>query len=170
MRLLYESHTIPHGFTRLDTLRGTGPALSFRAMSKAAAKPLIGLPACIKQIDGMPYHTVQDKYLRAVVVAAGGLPLVIPAFGDECEPARLIEMLDGLLMTGSPSNVHPRHYGRAAHREAEPHDEERDATTLPLINMALDAGLPLVVVPVSPPPAEASRTPAPKIWGSQRPR
>ncbi len=115
-------------------------------MSQVAAKPLIGLPACIKHLDGMPYHAVQDKYLRAVVEAAGGLPLVIPAYGDETEPARLVEMLDGLMLTGSPSNVHPARYGREAHPEAEPHDQERDATTLPLIHMALDAGLPMLAI------------------------
>ncbi len=131
---------------RLRPLHGPGSNLSFRAMSKTKSKPLIGLPACIKHIDGMPFHSVQDKYLRAVVEAAGGLPLVIPAYGDESEPARLIGMLDGLMLTGSPSNVHPARYGRAAHREAEPHDEDRDATTLPLINMALDAGLPLLAI------------------------
>ncbi len=115
-------------------------------MNKSAGKPLIGLPACIKQIDGMPYHSVQDKYLRAVVEAAGGLPLIIPAYGDETEPERLIGMLDGLMLTGSPSNVHPIHYGREAHPAAEPHDEERDATTLPLIGKALEAGLPLLAI------------------------
>ncbi len=114
--------------------------------TKPALKPLVGVPACIKQIDGMPYHSVQDKYLRAVVEAAGCLPLVIPAHGDEVEPVRLIEMLDGLMLTGSPSNVHPDHYGRPAHPEAEPHDRERDATTLPLIKLALEAGLPLFAI------------------------
>lgn len=109
-------------------------------------KPLVGVPACIKRIDDAPFHSVQDKYLRAVAEAAGCLPLVIPAYGDEVEPARLIEMLDGLMLTGSPSNVHPTRYGRAAHPEAEPHDPERDATTLPLIGLALEAGLPLFAI------------------------
>lgn len=115
-------------------------------MTTRPAKPLIGVPACIKQIEGTPFHSVQDKYLRAVVRAAGGLPLVIPAYGDETEPGRLIGMLDGLMLTGSPSNVHPTHYGRDPHPEAEPHDQERDSTTLPLIRLAIDAGLPLFAI------------------------
>ena len=115
-------------------------------MARNAAKPVIGLPACVKQIDGMPYHAVQDKYLRAAAEAAGGLPLVFPAFGPESELKQLIAMLDGLMLTGSPSNVHPTRYGRDAHPEAEPYDEARDETTLPLIRAALEAGLPLFAI------------------------
>lgn len=110
------------------------------------SKPLVGVTACIRYLDGLPFHAVQDRYLRAVVEAAGAMPLAIPAFGAQSDPARLIAMLDGLMLTGSPSNVHPRHYEASAHPAAEPYDEARDATTLPLINMALDAGLPLLAI------------------------
>ena len=111
-----------------------------------AVKPLIGLPACSRIIDGMPYHTVGDKYLRAVAVAAGGIPLAIPAFGDLLDLPDLVSRLDGLLLTGSPSNVEPSHYGAPANPEAEPHDPHRDATTLPLIHAALNGGLPLLAI------------------------
>jgi putative glutamine amidotransferase len=110
------------------------------------SKPLIGLPACSRTIEGMPYHTVGDKYLRAVAEAAGGIPLVIPAFGDVLDPSDLVARLDGLLLTGSPSNVHPSHYGAPASPAAEPHDAPRDATTLPLIRAALKEGLPLLAI------------------------
>jgi len=49
-------------------------------------------------------------------------------------------------MTGSVSNVHPRHYGLAAHPAAEPHDEARDAVTLPLIRAAIAQGVPLLCI------------------------
>lgn len=115
-------------------------------MSSSNQKPLIGLPACVKQIDGMPFHGVQDKYLRAAAQAAGGMPMIFPAFGPDMTPERLIGMFDGLMLTGSPSNVHPTHYGRAEHPEAEPFDRERDQTTLPLIVAALEAGLPVLAI------------------------
>lgn len=94
----------------------------------------------------MPYHTVGDKYLRAVAEAADGIPLTIPAFGDLLDLPDLVSRLDGLLLTGSPSNVEPGHYGAAASPEAEPHDPHRDATTLPLIRAAIDGGLPLLAI------------------------
>ena len=110
------------------------------------AKPLIGLPTCNRVIDGMPYHTIGDKYLRAVAEAADGVPLAIPAFDDVLDLPDLVSRLDGLLLTGSPSNVHPSHYGAPANPEAEPHDPHRDATTLPLIRAALKDGLPLLAI------------------------
>ena len=131
---------------RQTVLRGAAGMPSFPDMAKTPAKPVIGLPACVKQIDGMPYHAVQDKYLRAAVEASGGLPLVFPAFGAQSEIRQLIALLDGLMLTGSPSNVHPARYGRDAHPEAEPYDEARDETTLPLIHAALEAGLPLLAI------------------------
>jgi putative glutamine amidotransferase len=111
-----------------------------------SAKPLIGLPACIRTIEHLPFHTVGDKYLRAAAVAAHGIPMIIPAFGDLLDPGDLVARLDGLLLTGSPSNVHPVHYGAPAHPEAEPHDPDRDATTLPLIHAALADGLPVLAI------------------------
>src|SRR3990172_7613555 len=77
--------------------------------------PLIGVPACVKQIDGMPFHAVGEKYLMAVALGARGLPLVIPAFGDGLDPVDLVRRLDGLLVTGSLSNVEPHHYGGPPH-------------------------------------------------------
>ena len=50
-------------------------------MNDTDLKPVIGLPACVKQLEGTPFHSVGDKYLRAVVEAAQAIPMVIPAFG-----------------------------------------------------------------------------------------
>lgn len=109
-------------------------------------KPLVAVPACVKDMGGHPFHAVGDKYVRAVAEAAGALPLMIPNLGGYFDPAALIEGFDGLLMTGSLSNVHPRHYGRDPDPTAAPHDEARDAVTLPLIRAALVKGVPLFCV------------------------
>src|SRR3546814_11332055 len=50
------------------------------------------------------------------------------------------------MMTGSPSNVHPSHYGRTATIEAEPFDPARDSTSLALIRLALEEGVPLLAI------------------------
>lgn len=108
--------------------------------------PLIGVPACVKGIDGMPFHAVGDKYIQAVVEAAEGLPFMIAALGEAYAIPDLVARLDGLLVTGSLSNVAAHHYGGPADRPESPQDPARDATTLPLIRAALDAGLPLFCI------------------------
>ncbi|UTW06137.1 gamma-glutamyl-gamma-aminobutyrate hydrolase family protein [Pseudomonas benzenivorans] len=106
--------------------------------------PLIGVTACTKQIGPHPYHITGDKYVRAVVVGAGGLPLIIPALGELIDQPTLLDNLHGLLFTGSPSNVEPHHYSGPPSSVGTQHDPARDQTTLPLIRRAIDAGIPLL--------------------------
>ncbi len=124
-------------------------------MKHPSLRPLIGVTACFKDNGrGGFQHTVGDKYVQAALQAAGGLPVLIPAIGPQLgdEPAmtaaldRLLDALDGVLLTGSPSNVEPHRYGGAASRDGTEHDPARDATTLPLIRHCLDRGVPLFAI------------------------
>ncbi|MEO1192949.1 MAG: gamma-glutamyl-gamma-aminobutyrate hydrolase family protein [Pseudomonadota bacterium] len=116
-------------------------------MSAVINRPLVLLPACTKTVDAMPFHTVGDKYVRAVAAASGAQPLLLPNLAELADPRPLLDQVDGLLMTGSPSNVHPRHYERPDLEEPSlPHDEARDAVSLDLIRAALERGLPLLCI------------------------
>ena len=108
--------------------------------------PLIGIPACLVPRDGFAYHQVGDKYVDSVADGAGGLPLLIPALGPRLDFDALLAELDGLLITGSPSNVEPYHYGGPAPGPDSLGDPARDATTLPLIRRALDLAVPLLAI------------------------
>ncbi|MBS0420604.1 MAG: gamma-glutamyl-gamma-aminobutyrate hydrolase family protein [Proteobacteria bacterium] len=110
------------------------------------ARPLIGIPADRRMLGLHPFHVVGDKYARAVLDAAGALPLLIPALADELGMDELLERLDGLMLTGSPSNVEPHHYSGTASDPGTLHDPARDATTLPLIRKAVAAGIPVLGV------------------------
>jgi putative glutamine amidotransferase len=107
--------------------------------------PLIGLPACVIESSNYTWHSVAEQYLRAVV-AAGGVPVVLPALGSTTDIAELVGRLDAIMLTGSSSNVEPARYGGPASREGTKHDSKRDATTLPLIRNVLDAGMPLLAI------------------------
>jgi putative glutamine amidotransferase len=85
---------------------------------------------------------VDDKYAQAVISAAKGLPLILPQFPELLDPAKIIEGLDGLLFTGSPSNVNPTHYGGPPSPPGAELDAARDHLTLPLWRAAVEAGLP----------------------------
>jgi putative glutamine amidotransferase len=115
-------------------------------MAESPLRPLVGLPACVKEINGWPFHACGEKYLNAVVVAAEAMPVVIPAIGDAHDIPGLVARLDGLMLTGSPSNVEPHRYEGEASVPGTAHDPHRDATTLPLIREAVRAGLPLLAI------------------------
>jgi len=90
-----------------------------------------------------PFHMVGEKYARAVMEAAGAAPLLIPALAEELRFDELLDRLDGLLFTGSPSNVEPHRYQGPPSVPGTLHDPARDATTLPLIRKAVEAGVPV---------------------------
>jgi putative glutamine amidotransferase len=92
------------------------------------------------------FHTVNERYPNAVIDAAGCVPLVIPAIGPKIDCGAVLDGLDGLLLTGSPSNVEPFHYGGPPSREGTLHDPERDATTLPLIREAVRRDMPVLAI------------------------
>jgi putative glutamine amidotransferase len=103
----------------------------------------VGLICDSKLEDGMAAHRAGDEYVRAVTEGMGALPLLIPA--TALDPADILLRVDGLLFTGSPSNVAPRHYGGEA-REGTKLDEARDAVSLPLIRAAAGAGVPMLCI------------------------
>ncbi len=108
--------------------------------------PLVAVTACTKQLGLHPFHVVGDKYVRAVVQGAGALPLVVPALAELLDIPVLLDNVDGLLLTGSPSNVAPHHYQGEPSTPGTLHDPARDATNLPLIEAALRAGVPLLAI------------------------
>jgi len=108
--------------------------------------PLIGIPSCLRSINERAFHTVNERYPNAVIDAVGGLPLLIPAIGPKTDCGALLDRLDGLLLTGSPSNVEPFHYGGPPSREGTLHDPDRDATTLPLIREAVRRNMPVLAI------------------------
>ena len=108
--------------------------------------PLIGIPCCLRTINERVFHTVNERYPNAVVDAAGGVPVMIPALGAKIDLDALLARLDGLMLTGSPSNVEPDHYGGPPSREGTLHDPDRDATTLPLIREAVRRELPILAI------------------------
>lgn len=104
--------------------------------------PIIGIPCDRRMVGPHPFHMVGEKYIAAVREATGALPLLIPVLDAPIAPAEILAGVDGLLFTGSYSNVAPNLYGGPAPRAGVLQDEHRDATTLPLMRAAIDAGLP----------------------------
>lgn len=115
-------------------------------MSSSPRKPVVIVTADSKEIGGHASYGLTRKYIDPVVGIMQALPLILPPLGATLDIEALLEHADGLLFTGSPSNIEPRHYGEEA---SDPHslrDVDRDATTLPLLRAAIERGLPVMAI------------------------
>jgi putative glutamine amidotransferase len=108
------------------------------------AKPIVFVPGCNRVIGYHPFHIAGKKYIDAVRLA-GCQGLIVPtAQPDELDA--LLDLAHGVLLTGSPSNVHPRHFDEEIYDPTLPLDPDRDAWTLPLVPKALERGMPLFAI------------------------
>jgi putative glutamine amidotransferase len=116
--------------------------------SPRVVKPLIGISCCTKQfgIFGMPNHAASDTYVCATDEVIGAVPVLLPANGPTADIETLLDRLDGIVLTGSRSNVHPGLYDGPPHAEGTPEDPNRDGITLPLIRAAVARGVPLLAI------------------------
>jgi putative glutamine amidotransferase len=115
-------------------------------MPMTALSPLVGLPADTHENHGLLFHSLGDKYVRAVAEVSGCTPVMIPAMIDALHLDQLLDHFDGILMTGAVSNVHPPHYGEQPSADHEPYDHARDAITLKLIGAVIERGIPLFCI------------------------
>jgi putative glutamine amidotransferase len=105
----------------------------------------VGIVADRRIFDGMAVHQANDDYIVAVRDGARAMPLIIPSTDTPLDPADILSMVDGLLVTGAPSNVAPSRYGATA-RPGTELDEIRDATTMPLLRAAIMAAKPVLAI------------------------
>ncbi len=111
-------------------------------------KPLIGISCCTKLFGafGMANHAASNTYVRATDLVVHGVPVLVPANGENADIETLLSRLDGIILTGSRSNVNPARYEGPAHAEGTPEDDARDAVTLKLIRAAVATGLPVLAI------------------------
>jgi len=115
-------------------------------MTRRPEKPIVGIPCDHRIIGPHPFHAVGEKYIVAVRDGAQAIPVLIPVLENPIDVDEILDTMDGVLLTGSPSNVAPKRYGGPAPREGVLQDERRDATTLPLIRHIVDRGIPLLAL------------------------
>jgi len=109
-------------------------------------QPLVAVSTDVRQFDNYTWHAAPRQYLEAAIVGAGVFPVLVPSFGDRLDLDELLGSVDGVMVTGSKSNVHPSLYGGDASEANGPYDPDRDATTLPLIRKAIQRGVPLLAI------------------------
>ncbi|WJS87120.1 gamma-glutamyl-gamma-aminobutyrate hydrolase family protein [Paracoccus sp. TOH] len=110
-----------------------------------SALPSIALIGDVKDIAGMPYHVVGDKYVRSIRDYAGAMPfLVLPPL-DAAEIDLITDRFDGFMFTGSASNIHPSHWNGPADTPG-PFDEIRDELALLLVRTVVEKQVPALFI------------------------
>lgn len=109
-------------------------------------RPIVAVSSDVKDMENYRWHATPEQYLKAVFSGAGLMPMIVPSLGEDTDFDDLLDQVNGVLITGSKSNVHPHYYGGEATAENGPYDLERDATTLPLIRRSIARGIPLLAI------------------------
>jgi putative glutamine amidotransferase len=141
---------LPGSATRSATRSAFTPTSHSSVIEMSFARP-VGRPLVAIATDridrhGHVAHAVFDGYVQAVADVAGALPLALPAAANALDAASLIESIDGVVLTGGPSNVAPERYGAASLPESVLLDRERDDLVLPLLPRLIAAGVPVLGV------------------------
>jgi len=109
-------------------------------------RPLIGVVSDRRMQGPHPFHMVGEKYLRAVADGAEAYPVALPSLAEGFDVVDIIHRLDGVFLTGSPSNLEPHHYMGDPSEPGTWHDPERDINALALIPAVIRVGMPLFAV------------------------
>lgn len=108
--------------------------------------PIVLISTDVRVADGYRWHATPQTYLDAVREGAGVMPLELPNLGGGLDLGDLLDRVDGVVMTGSRSNVHPAHYGSEPSPAHEPYDEDRDRMSFELVRKALARRMPVLSI------------------------
>lgn len=105
-------------------------------------RPVLGIICCNRTVGSEGAQAVMDRYVGAAMRHADAAALLVPAMPGMMRADEVAGRLDGLLLTGSPSNVEPARYGDDGAGDG-PFDPARDAMTKALVDAMLGVGRPV---------------------------
>src|SRR5438874_1447894 len=114
-------------------------------------RPVIGITPDVGETSArpgrppMPRYELKQAYADAVL-AAGGLPIVLPYSEDETAPAEAVALCQALVITGGAFDIPPEAYGARPHPLLGKLKKERTQYERRVLRAALDAGLPVLGV------------------------
>ncbi|MGY8669154.1 gamma-glutamyl-gamma-aminobutyrate hydrolase family protein [Bradyrhizobium sp. UFLA05-109] len=129
-----------------EDAKDTGFAIAQDSCNSQRNQPLVAVSADVCELHNYLWHAAPQQYLEAAIAGAGVFPLIVPSFGGRLDLNRLFAAVDGVMITGSGSNVHPSLYGGKSSEANGPYDSARDSTTLPLIRKAIEGRVPLLAI------------------------
>lgn len=107
-------------------------------------RPVVGVIGNSSLVDNrFNVQLVGERNLRAVAEVAGGLPLMFAGVPEITDIGALLDVVDGVLLTGARANVHPTHFRTEPDPRHEPYDQPRDAMALALAEACVARGVPI---------------------------
>ena len=108
--------------------------------------PIIAIPADTREMDGYNWHATPHQYVNAIVKGTKATAIIIPALLEGNDIDSILDRVDGVMISGSRSNVHPSLYGGDESESNGPYDRARDKTSMELIRRTIDRGIPLLAI------------------------
>jgi putative glutamine amidotransferase len=108
-------------------------------------RPVVGVIANTRLVENrFTAQMVGESNLRAIAEVAHALPMAFAGTPEITEVDALLDVVDGIVLTGARANVHPTRFGTEPHARHEPYDEKRDALALALVEVCVARGVPLL--------------------------
>ena len=107
-------------------------------------RPVVGVIGNAHRIENrFNVQGVGERSMRAVAEVADALPLMFASAVEITDISALLEVVDGIVLTGARANVHPTRFRTDPHPKHEPYDESRDALALALVEACVARGVPI---------------------------
>lgn len=108
------------------------------------SKPVVGVIGNSRIVDSqIAIQAVGERNLRAIADITGAMPVMFAGVPEITDIPTLLEIVDGVLLTGARPNVHPTRFNAEPHPSYEPYDENRDDVALNLVEVCVARGIPL---------------------------
>jgi putative glutamine amidotransferase len=104
-------------------------------------RPVLGIICCNRQVGTEPAQAVMERYVRAAMTYADVAALLIPSLPDLMNAREVADRLDGVLLTGTPSNIEGARYGDEG--GDGPLDPGRDAIAFGMIQAMIGRARPV---------------------------
>ena len=107
-------------------------------------KPVIGVIGNTHIVENrFPAQMCGERNLRAIAEVVGALPIVFAGAPEITDVGTLLDIVDGVLLTGARANVHPTLFDTVPHPAHEPYDQRRDAVALTVTRACVAQGIPI---------------------------
>jgi putative glutamine amidotransferase len=119
-------------------------AAGWQQRERVMRKPVVGVIGNTYRVENrFAAQIVGERNLRALADVAGVLPMMFAGTPEVTEIGALLEVVDGVVLTGARANVHPSRFGAEPDARHEPFDTSRDELALGLVEACVARGVPL---------------------------